>query len=284
MTRPHRPRIYLAGPEVFLPQARVVGAEKCRLAAAAGLDGAFPLDAQFDLEALPAGEQARGISRANEALMRSCDGLIANLTPFRGVSMDAGTAFEVGFMQALGRAMAGYTNISAGYTERAQAFRARGSGPMDGDRHDLEIEAFNSIPSPQKELVVIPHVSHMSLYSQQTHLQIAGAAAARFVRKHLVEKSTASAARVTAGVQATWTAFGLELGLLGESGRTEHAGMFALHAAPFVSLGYVTLALRIAVPLVAIGPGLHDGVAVGLSVALKFPFNATPGMRWYSPF
>lgn len=60
---------------------------------------------------------------------------------------------------------------------------------------DQEIKAFNSIPSPQKELVVIPHVSHMSLYSQQTHLQIAGAAAARFVRKHLVEKSTASAAR-----------------------------------------------------------------------------------------
>lgn len=60
---------------------------------------------------------------------------------------------------------------------------------------DMEIKAFNAIPSPQKELVVIPHVSHMSLYSQQTHLQIAGAAAARFVRKHLVEKSTAKAAK-----------------------------------------------------------------------------------------
>jgi fermentation-respiration switch protein FrsA (DUF1100 family) len=60
---------------------------------------------------------------------------------------------------------------------------------------DLEIKAFNSIPSSQKELVVIPHVSHMSLYSQQTDLQIAGAAAARFVRKHLVEKSKATAAR-----------------------------------------------------------------------------------------
>lgn len=60
---------------------------------------------------------------------------------------------------------------------------------------DLEIKAFNSIPSPQKELVVIPHVSHMSLYSQQTHLQIAGAAAARFLRKHLVEKSAGAAAQ-----------------------------------------------------------------------------------------
>jgi len=105
---------------VFLPQARLIGAEKCRLAAEAGLEGAFPLDAQLNLEALPAGEQARRISRANEELMRSCAGLIANLTPFRGVSMDAGTAFEVGFMQALGRPLAGYTNVTADYAERAR--------------------------------------------------------------------------------------------------------------------------------------------------------------------
>ena len=59
---------------------------------------------------------------------------------------------------------------------------------------DLEIKAFNAIPSPQKELVVIPHVSHMSLYSQQSHLQIAGASAARFIRTHLVEKSAAARA------------------------------------------------------------------------------------------
>ncbi|HEY0438974.1 MAG TPA: alpha/beta hydrolase [Xanthobacteraceae bacterium] len=50
---------------------------------------------------------------------------------------------------------------------------------------DLEIEAFNAIPSPQKQLAVIPRVSHMSLYSQKTHLQVAGAAAAEFVRRHL---------------------------------------------------------------------------------------------------
>ena len=51
---------------------------------------------------------------------------------------------------------------------------------------DLEIEAFHSIPSPQKELAVIPKVSHMSLYAEKSHLQRAGEAAAAFVRKHLV--------------------------------------------------------------------------------------------------
>jgi nucleoside 2-deoxyribosyltransferase len=133
----HRPRIYLAGPEVFLPEARAVGAEKCRLAAEAGLEGAFPLDAQLDLATLPPAEQARRISQANEGLMRSCDALIANLTPFRGVSMDSGTAFEVGFMQALGRPLAGYTNVTPDYAERARAFRARGPATMDGDRRWL---------------------------------------------------------------------------------------------------------------------------------------------------
>lgn len=52
---------------------------------------------------------------------------------------------------------------------------------------DLEIEAFHTIPSPRKELAVIPKVSHMSLYSQKTHLQRAGEAAARFVRRYLLD-------------------------------------------------------------------------------------------------
>jgi pimeloyl-ACP methyl ester carboxylesterase len=63
---------------------------------------------------------------------------------------------------------------------------------------DLEIEAFHSIPSPQKELAVIPKVSHMSLYSQKTHLEIAGAAAARFVGKYLVGSAAEGAPRVAA--------------------------------------------------------------------------------------
>lgn len=155
MTRPRRPRIYLAGPEVFLPNARAVGAEKCRLAADAGLEGAFPLDAQLNLDALPAREQPQRISRANEDLMRSCDGLIANLTPFRGVSMDAGTAFEVGFMQALARPLAGYTNVAADYAERARRFRARGPAGMDGDRADLEIEDFGLAENLMIEVAIL---------------------------------------------------------------------------------------------------------------------------------
>jgi nucleoside 2-deoxyribosyltransferase len=155
MTSPRRPRIYLAGPEVFLPDASAVGAEKCRLAAKAGLEGVFPLDAQLDLGGLPVGEQARRISAANEGLMRSCDALVANLTPFRGVSMDAGTAFEVGFMRALGRALGGYTNVGPAYAERARAYRVRGPAPWDGDRPPLEIEDFGLAENLMIEMAIL---------------------------------------------------------------------------------------------------------------------------------
>ena len=135
-------RIYLAGPEVFLPDALAIGRAKAEMARAAGFEGLFPLDAQLDLGGLTPVEQARRIALANEALMRSADLLIANLTPFRGVSMDAGTAYEVGFMRALGRPVLGYTNVPGDYRRRAEAFRARGIPPADGDRSDIEIEDF----------------------------------------------------------------------------------------------------------------------------------------------
>ena len=136
-----RPRIYLAGPEVFMPNAKEIGAAKAALCAAAGCVGAFPLDASLDLTGLTPLEQARLISLSNEDLMRGCDALIANLTPFRGVSMDSGTAFEVGFMRALGRPVFGYTNITGSYRQRADAFRLLPDW-RDGDSEEFMVEDF----------------------------------------------------------------------------------------------------------------------------------------------
>lgn len=135
-------RIYLAGPEVFLPDAQAMGREKVRLAAESGFEGVFPLDASLDLTGLHPLEQARRIALANEGLIASCDALIANLTPFRGASMDAGTAFEVGYMRALGRPVLGYSNITADYAARARRVRARGPFPGDADTTDADIEDF----------------------------------------------------------------------------------------------------------------------------------------------
>lgn len=95
-------RIYLAGPDVFHPDAAGRAASMKAACAAAGHEGVFPLDpAQAEY---PAGapEWLR-IHLANEAHIRACDAMIANITPFRGVSADPGTAWEMGFMRALGR-------------------------------------------------------------------------------------------------------------------------------------------------------------------------------------
>ncbi len=140
--RADAPRVYLAGPEVFLPDATRIGAEKCRLAAEAGFEGVFPLDTALDLDGLPPAEQARRIALANEALMRSCDLLIANLTPFRGVSMDSGTAFEVGFMRALGRPVLGYSNAAADFATRSRHYRTSERLAFDSDRPEIAVEDF----------------------------------------------------------------------------------------------------------------------------------------------
>lgn len=137
-----RPRVYLAGPEVLLPDARAVGAAKVRLCDAHGFEGLFPLDASLDLSGLAKAEAARRIALANEALMRSADALVANTTPFRGPSMDAGTAYEVGFMRALGKPTLGYCNAGGDYAAKANAIRARPPLPYDCDRPDIEVENF----------------------------------------------------------------------------------------------------------------------------------------------
>ena len=50
---------------------------------------------------------------------------------------------------------------------------------------DLEIDAFNQIPSPSKELVVMSGISHMSIYSDRPDTNVAATHASRWFGKHL---------------------------------------------------------------------------------------------------
>ena len=156
MTRPTNPqRIYLAGPEVFLPDPMAAGRQKQALCDAHGFAGVFPLDADLDLSGLDKTEAARRISLANEGLMRSCDLLIANLTPFRSVSADAGTAFEVGFMRALGRPVLGYTNTPLDLRRRSEMARAGQHLPFDSDSPAIAIEDFDLAENLMIEIAVM---------------------------------------------------------------------------------------------------------------------------------
>jgi nucleoside 2-deoxyribosyltransferase len=130
-------RIYLAGPEVFLPDALAVGAAKKALCAQHGHVGVFPLDPPAPSPSGP--PDWRRIHAANEMLIRGCDALVANLTPFRGTGADAGTVFELGFMRALGRPVHGYSNVAAGLRERTPC---HADGPVWRDAEGLEVEDF----------------------------------------------------------------------------------------------------------------------------------------------
>lgn len=55
---------------------------------------------------------------------------------------------------------------------------------------DQEIAAFDSIQSPDKELVILPATDHMTLYSNLTALDYAAKAAGSWFSRHLVENPT----------------------------------------------------------------------------------------------
>ena len=114
-------KVYLAGPEVFLPNAREILDRKIALTSAYG----FAPVAPGDLKVSPAlTGKARGlaISAHNEGLMLSADLIIANLTPYRGVSADVGTVYELGFMCARGCPAYAFTNVTRGYFDRVSAY------------------------------------------------------------------------------------------------------------------------------------------------------------------
>jgi nucleoside 2-deoxyribosyltransferase len=119
---PPRPRIYLAGPDVFFPGSEAIfeALEACceRL----GLVGARPSDGGIPERFNGSDdERAQRIYEGNVALIRGADGVIANLVNFRGHEPDSGTVFEVGFATALGKPVVVYNVPRGSYRDRVCA-------------------------------------------------------------------------------------------------------------------------------------------------------------------
>lgn len=146
-----RKRIYLAGPDVFLRDALEQSARKRALCVRYGYEGVFPFDAVLDFTGLTPREKAMRIYHSDVALMDSCDICVAQMTPFRGPSMDVGTAYEMGYMRAQGKLVLGYTNAVGDVAERSAAqcggadkLRRRESGAME-DPEGLMIEGMGMV-------------------------------------------------------------------------------------------------------------------------------------------
>ena len=114
--------VYLAGPEVFLPEPIAAGAEKkARVAAMSRaadwpfeLAGLYPLDNQIP-EFRADFDTGLRIYRANIDLMNRAYAVAANMVRFRGPSMDVGTAFEMGYMLGLGKPVFAYYDAAPFY-------------------------------------------------------------------------------------------------------------------------------------------------------------------------
>jgi nucleoside 2-deoxyribosyltransferase len=141
---PPLPRVYLAGPEVFLPNPVEMGEARKKICRNHGLEGLFPLDNVLDLQGCSRPEMGYRISAANENLIRSSDAVIANLTPFRGVSADVGTVYELGLAAGLGKRIFAYTNVASELASRTCAHFQIASveGHRLADSDDMEIENF----------------------------------------------------------------------------------------------------------------------------------------------
>ena len=136
------PKIYLAGPEVFLPDAADIGLRKQALCAEFGFVGLYPLDS-----AIAPGEGQDGrIYDANLDQIAQADAAILNLSPFRGVSADTGTAFELGLFVGQGKPVFAYSNDPSNLFDRiTEAFGAHRT--LEGgicDAHGYEIENFGN--------------------------------------------------------------------------------------------------------------------------------------------
>ena len=139
-----RPRVYLAGPEVFLPNAQQIGEQKKRICFRHGLEGVFPLDAVPD-EAERPQDTGFAIFEICISMMNDCQLAVANLTPFRGVSMDIGTAIELGYMFGMHKPVFGYTNVIEDYMTRVEESDLGG---------ELQVEDFGLVDNLMCEGVI----------------------------------------------------------------------------------------------------------------------------------
>ena len=118
-------KIYLAGPDIFRPDALEWADSARALCRQYGFDPLVPLDHHET--------EPQKIFEANLGLIRKAQIVCANLDPFRGAEPDSGTAFEVGYALALGKKVCGYVTTPQTTIERLGTLGRRRDGtPTDG--------------------------------------------------------------------------------------------------------------------------------------------------------
>lgn len=102
-----KPKLYLAGPEVFLPNALEVAEEQRELCRKYDFIPLHPMDNNIELAEKDM-KTAMRIYQGDVGQVRECDIVVANCNAFRGACMDDGTAYELGYGNALGKPSYGH--------------------------------------------------------------------------------------------------------------------------------------------------------------------------------
>lgn len=104
-------KIYIAGPEVFLPDRGEAYYTHVReLTKKHGVVPLIPIDNVVT--------GALNIRNKNIDMIKDCDAIIADLSPFRSKEPDCGTAFEVGYAAALGKVLLTFTSDTRPMVEK----------------------------------------------------------------------------------------------------------------------------------------------------------------------
>jgi nucleoside 2-deoxyribosyltransferase len=110
-------KVYIAGPDIF----RVEWPDMARVIMTAceawGFEALLPIPADQSLDrpdvsgiTVPGKpKDARPVFESCMDMIRSCDAMVANITPFRGDEPDSGTVFEMAMAYAQGKPVVAYT-------------------------------------------------------------------------------------------------------------------------------------------------------------------------------
>lgn len=104
-------KIYIAGQHVFHKDVAEISLSLKSICEEYGLEGLFPMDNKC----ITADE----IFECNINLIKDADFIVAYVEPFRGISIDPGTAMEIGFARALNKPIYAYKEDHSEYKKRA---------------------------------------------------------------------------------------------------------------------------------------------------------------------
>lgn len=163
-----RPKVYLAGPDVFYPDARQRGAELCRLCEANGFVGLYPLNAPLPPAVEP---RSLAIYQANRALIDQADAVVANLRDWRGHEPDSGTVWEAAYALACGKPVVGYLPSGHSLRERMASVAPTGQDAEGNEVEDFGLPLNLMLAHSLTAIVHGPEAGHAGLQAALEYLQ-----------------------------------------------------------------------------------------------------------------